>query len=389
MAAVFLKDTLEAAQNDHELQLLHQLKKKAEYVKKLEHIFQTIDDGNGIIKEERLLEVMADPQVMAHLQTLELDVHEGTALFHLLDNGDGEVTLDEFIDGILRCKGPARAVDQVAMRAEIRQMDAKISKVFRLMAGQLRAPSFDLEKSTDVSSHLRAFSRQGWTTGAFFAEHKLRELLDQSLTVTEGALPTTFSPASRRESKSRGPAGPKQVLSLFGESSGIYAAWRGAKVTCALLESEAKEPASALELLAARNQCHKDDIAYITLSEEPRFDELGNQYKSHFDIVTLEPPALAPTYGKLEEGARLYTAWSALAATACKPGGLLLVTCRSRTMSPVRLLRCINLGIWSSGLCGRLVHRSAHAGLDSPIHFALQDTNQFQLIGIRLFERAA
>ena len=33
---------------------------------------------------------MADPQVMAHLQTLELDVHEGTALFHLLDNGDGE-----------------------------------------------------------------------------------------------------------------------------------------------------------------------------------------------------------------------------------------------------------------------------------------------------------
>ena len=34
--------------------------------------------------------VMADPQVMAHLQTLELDVHEGTALFHLLDNGDGE-----------------------------------------------------------------------------------------------------------------------------------------------------------------------------------------------------------------------------------------------------------------------------------------------------------
>lgn len=36
--------------------------------------------------------VMADPQVRAHLQTLDLDVHEGTALFHLLDNGDGEVS---------------------------------------------------------------------------------------------------------------------------------------------------------------------------------------------------------------------------------------------------------------------------------------------------------
>ena len=45
-------------------------------------------------------------------------------MFHLIDNGDGEaggrrqgdvapkVTLEEFIDGIMRCKGPARAIDQ-------------------------------------------------------------------------------------------------------------------------------------------------------------------------------------------------------------------------------------------------------------------------------------
>ena len=80
---------------------------------------------------------------------------EGVALFHLLDNGDGEVTLEdlpgtyhvqaavqptfhcwqgcstteavshqfapvnaqEFVDGILRCKGQARAIDQVAIHS--------------------------------------------------------------------------------------------------------------------------------------------------------------------------------------------------------------------------------------------------------------------------------
>ena len=41
-----------------------------------------------------------------------LELCAGRALFHLLDNGDGEVTLDEFIDGIMRCKGNARAIDQ-------------------------------------------------------------------------------------------------------------------------------------------------------------------------------------------------------------------------------------------------------------------------------------
>ena len=39
------------------------------------------------------------------------------------------VRAQEFIEGILRCKGQARAIDQVAMRAELRQMDRKISRL--------------------------------------------------------------------------------------------------------------------------------------------------------------------------------------------------------------------------------------------------------------------
>ena len=33
---------------------------------------------------------LADPKVKAYFQTLDVDVQEGTALFHILDNGDGE-----------------------------------------------------------------------------------------------------------------------------------------------------------------------------------------------------------------------------------------------------------------------------------------------------------
>ncbi|CAJ1405437.1 unnamed protein product [Effrenium voratum] len=225
---------------------------------------------------------------------------------------------------------------------------------------------------------------EGWSSGAFFAERRLRELL-------AGALEELTAP---NKSARRTPGKPKlsepvlvqpKVLSLFGESSGISAAAKGAKVTCAVASGSAKEAEQALRLLAERNQC-QDHVTYCSLGEEPRLEELGDQCKAFFDVVSLEPPALAPTYGRLEEGARLYTAWCGLAAAACKPGGLLLVACRSRTMSPVRLMRCINMGIWSAGRQARLVHRSAHAGLDSPIHFALQDTNQFQLVALRLSE---
>ena len=36
-----------------------------------------------------------------------------------------------FIDGILRCRGPARAIDQVALQADLKALDAKLCKLMR------------------------------------------------------------------------------------------------------------------------------------------------------------------------------------------------------------------------------------------------------------------
>ena len=130
ITAVFLKDTLDAANNDAELRMAEGLRKKAEYVEKLEGIFKAIDDGgDGMITEERLTYILDNPKVKAYFQTLDVDVHEGAALFQILDDGDGECTLEEFIGGILRCKGPARAIDQVAMMADLRLLHKKLSKL--------------------------------------------------------------------------------------------------------------------------------------------------------------------------------------------------------------------------------------------------------------------
>ncbi|CAJ1415019.1 unnamed protein product [Effrenium voratum] len=126
------EDTLDMAANDAELLMSEKMKKKAlkedqtgaQYASKLEQVFLTIDStGEGIITERRLAEVLEDPTMKTYFQTLDLDVHESNALFHLLDDGDGTVTLDEFIDGVMRCKG----------HAEIKQLDRKLS---RLLHGQ-------------------------------------------------------------------------------------------------------------------------------------------------------------------------------------------------------------------------------------------------------------
>eukprot|EP00435_Cladocopium_sp_Y103_P009886 s3202_g2.t1 len=131
ISAVFLKDTLDAAQNDAENLVVERLRKKDdEYVARLEAVFKAIDKaGDGMITEERLTDILSHPKVEAYFQTLDIDVQESANLFHIIDNGDGEVTLDEFIDGIMRCKGQARAVDQVAMRFEVAKLDTKITEL--------------------------------------------------------------------------------------------------------------------------------------------------------------------------------------------------------------------------------------------------------------------
>lgn len=133
ISAIFLKDTLDAAQADAESVVVDRLRKKAEYLQKLESLFRAMDEeGDGMISEQKLLSIFANPKVEAYFQTLDVDVTEGAALFNMIDNGDGQVTLDEFVDGILRCRGPARALDQVAMRADLKNLDSKLNALLQV-----------------------------------------------------------------------------------------------------------------------------------------------------------------------------------------------------------------------------------------------------------------
>ncbi|CAE7262265.1 SCN5A, partial [Symbiodinium necroappetens] len=121
ITAVFLRETLEAANNDAELMVMERLRQKGKYIKRLEGIFRAMDEsGDGVLSEAEMSVVLADAKVQAYLASLDLDLNEGQALYRLLQNGEGQVTYEDFIDGILRCKGPARAIDQICLQCDVK-----------------------------------------------------------------------------------------------------------------------------------------------------------------------------------------------------------------------------------------------------------------------------
>lgn len=51
------------------------------------------------------------------------------AIFHLLADGDGEITYDEFITGVSRLKGQARAVDLIALQIDAQKIIQRLSEI--------------------------------------------------------------------------------------------------------------------------------------------------------------------------------------------------------------------------------------------------------------------
>merc|ERR1711972_1222790 len=92
------------------------IKNKENYIKKLKSLFMAVDvNGTGRLGLDEFVAVLTNPRVKTWMQILELDVHDAQALFSLIDDGDGEVTFDEFITGLMRLKGNASTMDTVTI----------------------------------------------------------------------------------------------------------------------------------------------------------------------------------------------------------------------------------------------------------------------------------
>jgi len=123
ISAIFLKQTLAAAAGDSEVAVMERLAKKEKDVARLREIFREGDkDGSGSVDWQEFQTMIQNPRVRAWLGILELDITDMATVFNLLDDGDGHVQFDEFISGVMKCRGAARGVEVVNLLSEYRQI---------------------------------------------------------------------------------------------------------------------------------------------------------------------------------------------------------------------------------------------------------------------------
>eukprot|EP00746_Dinoflagellata_sp_MGD_P039947 gnl/MRDRNA2_/MRDRNA2_19642_c0_seq1.p1 gnl/MRDRNA2_/MRDRNA2_19642_c0~~gnl/MRDRNA2_/MRDRNA2_19642_c0_seq1.p1 ORF type:complete len:591 (+),score=119.97 gnl/MRDRNA2_/MRDRNA2_19642_c0_seq1:219-1775(+) len=137
ITAVFLRQTLQVANNDSDISIAEKMQGKDKYVKHVKSLFLQADtSGDGKVDWQEFAQIVADPKVKAWLAVLEIEVHEAKGMFHLLNSGDGLITFDDFMSGLLRLRGTARSADVITLlyenqklMREIRGMDQSLQSL--------------------------------------------------------------------------------------------------------------------------------------------------------------------------------------------------------------------------------------------------------------------
>eukprot|EP00746_Dinoflagellata_sp_MGD_P028230 gnl/MRDRNA2_/MRDRNA2_166744_c0_seq1.p1 gnl/MRDRNA2_/MRDRNA2_166744_c0~~gnl/MRDRNA2_/MRDRNA2_166744_c0_seq1.p1 ORF type:complete len:639 (+),score=131.63 gnl/MRDRNA2_/MRDRNA2_166744_c0_seq1:65-1981(+) len=128
ITAIFLKETLAAAESDREMKMAEKKRQRDAYIRSLQTLFSELDtDGGGNLNLEEVKKMMNDPRVEIWMSVLDLEVHEVEDLFALIDTGDGEISFDEFMAGLLRLKGSAKAIDVVTLLYNGKRNEEKLA----------------------------------------------------------------------------------------------------------------------------------------------------------------------------------------------------------------------------------------------------------------------
>ncbi|CAE7243352.1 para, partial [Symbiodinium pilosum] len=126
--AVFVQQTMQVAKGDEEVLLMEKQKAEEKYLKNIGKIFQTLDtSGDGLLSWPEFELLLNDTKLKFVLDKLEIAAGDLKTLFDLLDDtGDGEISVDEFVEGITRFKGAAKSLDVGQLLLRSRRLERGI-----------------------------------------------------------------------------------------------------------------------------------------------------------------------------------------------------------------------------------------------------------------------
>lgn len=130
ISAVFLLETQKVAATDEELLILQKERQITRLIKNFAGVFQAIDStGDGCVDWDEFQHVIRDHRVLTWLAALDLDIEQCGGMFTLLSGSDGKMSFQEFVKGVQRLKGDAKAIDQVLLMNRVAELTGLVVNI--------------------------------------------------------------------------------------------------------------------------------------------------------------------------------------------------------------------------------------------------------------------
>ncbi|CAJ1357030.1 unnamed protein product [Effrenium voratum] len=130
--AVFVQSTMKVAQADDDFIAREKRKAEESYHRKVTSLFRQVDtSGDGKIDVREFKRLLRAPKLQVWLSQLDIETTDLWGLFKMLDQGDGEISLEEFEAGTMRIKGLARSFDLAQLQSMIQRLSAKVDCLLR------------------------------------------------------------------------------------------------------------------------------------------------------------------------------------------------------------------------------------------------------------------
>jgi hypothetical protein len=130
IAAVFITETTRIVAGDTEVAMMRKKRQIATEKNTIGEILGKIDDsGDGWLTMVELEKSFEDPLMATWAATLELTFEDLESIFSIIDEGDGYVTIDEFLNGALNMRGAAKQSVLATVLKFARRIDKRLDLV--------------------------------------------------------------------------------------------------------------------------------------------------------------------------------------------------------------------------------------------------------------------
>eukprot|EP00929_Paragymnodinium_shiwhaense_P055433 TRINITY_DN2776_c0_g1_i1.p1 TRINITY_DN2776_c0_g1~~TRINITY_DN2776_c0_g1_i1.p1 ORF type:complete len:759 (+),score=121.04 TRINITY_DN2776_c0_g1_i1:37-2277(+) len=157
ITSLFVEATIANSQKDYAAVIQDAMAHKQDYLRKLRGWFEHVDaDGKGYVSFDEFCARVQDPEALAFLSTLHIEVTDMQQFFAILsENGTRPVDMKTFVIGCLKLQGAARSMDLLEMMIHQRSAFSQAKKQINALEDSCK------EEFTKLKKHLEALALEG------------------------------------------------------------------------------------------------------------------------------------------------------------------------------------------------------------------------------------